>query len=364
MLLLVTTQDPATAPSRELPTTYNAKMWSVDVILFKISNASPGATKPVHRPLSSNPNGDAITNVFPTPFFTSTSMAKRKRPRTFTSGEGGASNNTKPVKESQLEASVNDELPSLDWIAALASKATSSAANGNGVGTATTKEERIERRMRKKQRRQMQKDQIHEKMKGKQCIEEDYAAQSVRAGLTAMKGRSAAMTARKGNNRTKLVDKERLERIASLLKDRVLATGVPIGNHQRPSRPFEPQRTVKTSASSLLPAQFRKRKWELSSLQPRKRDYGGIGLARPTLFLELTDPSFVPKLEEEFHEHIPGFYGRSVFHNSQKRQSSQNALWRTISDRAKASTLKVDGKRLSDMHPDERVEAMLRAGLI
>ena len=37
-------------------------------------------------------------------------------------------------------------------------------------------------------------------------------------------------------------------------------------------------------------------------VQPRNRDYGGLGLARPSLLLLLTDPSFIPKLEEEFSE--------------------------------------------------------------
>eukprot|EP00978_Attheya_sp_CCMP212_P009102 scaffold21426_cov57-Attheya_sp.AAC.2 len=44
-----------------------------------------------------------------------------------------------------------------------------------------------------------------------------------------------------------------------------------------------------------------------SSMQPRKRDYGGLGLARPTLFLSLRDPSFLPLLQQEFAEHVPGF---------------------------------------------------------
>jgi hypothetical protein len=301
-------------------------------------------------------------------------MAKKKRPRTAPSGEGGNSNHTKINKASKLEAET-DASPSLGWIAALASKASSSASNtGGGAGvasaTTTTKEERIERRMMKNQRRQLKLDIINEeKTRGKLHAKDKSAAahHGMRgAGLPAMKGGgSSKATARKGTNRTKSVDRERLERISSTLQERVAAIDDSFGNHKRPSRPYDSHEAViKKAEASQFPASFRKRKWEESALQPRNRDYGGIGLARPTMYLELTDPSFVPKLEEEFHEHVPGFYGRSVFHNSQKRQASQNALWRTISDRAKTSGLKVDGKKLADMRPDERVEAMLRAGLI
>ena len=41
-----------------------------------------------------------------------------------------------------------------------------------------------------------------------------------------------------------------------------------------------------------------------AEIQPRRRDYNGQGLARPTLYLPLSDPSFVPKLELEFSEHV------------------------------------------------------------
>jgi hypothetical protein len=280
--------------------------------------------------------------------------------------KGGTSHDRIETKASQIEAS-RDDPPSLDWIAALASKASLSSASAAKRGVhvdapTTTKEERIERRMVKKQRRQIEKDLLYEEMiRGrKQRAGEESAA----AGVEMSKGRSTKATARKGNNRTKPVDQERLQRISLALQERLTEIDAAFGNHKRPSRPFQPPRAIKNTAFADIPAQFRKRKWEEASLQPRKRDYGGIGLARPTMYLDLADPSIVPKLEEEFHEHVPGFYGRSVFHNSQKRQASQTALWRTISDRAKSSGLKVDGKKLADMHPDERVEAMLRAGLI
>jgi len=44
-------------------------------------------------------------------------------------------------------------------------------------------------------------------------------------------------------------------------------------------------------------------------IQPRKGDYGGLGLAIPILLLSLRDVSLMPKLEEEFAEHVGGFLG-------------------------------------------------------
>lgn len=97
-------------------------------------------------------------------------------------------------------------------------------------------------------------------------------------------------------------------------------------------------------------------------IQPRRRDYGGLGLARPSLYIELRDPSFVPKLEEEFAEHVPGFFGKQRT-KAMKRQLDRNMLWRQLAEK-RADDRKLDGKKLSDMNPDERVEAMIKARMI
>jgi hypothetical protein len=97
-------------------------------------------------------------------------------------------------------------------------------------------------------------------------------------------------------------------------------------------------------------------------IQPRRRDYGGLGLARPSLYIELRDPSFVPKLEEEFAEHVPGFFGKQRT-KAMKRQLDRNMLWRQLAEK-RADDRKLDGKKLSDMNPDERVEAMIKAKMI
>jgi hypothetical protein len=111
---------------------------------------------------------------------------------------------------------------------------------------------------------------------------------------------------------------------------------------------------------STLFKHFKKLCWDVSSIQPRPRDYGGIGLARPSLFLGLNDPSFPALLEQEFEEHIPGFFGKQRT-KAMKKQLNKDMLWKILQDN---KDLKVNGKKLSDMKPDERVEAMIKAGLV
>lgn len=107
-------------------------------------------------------------------------------------------------------------------------------------------------------------------------------------------------------------------------------------------------------------AKHKRQKWDSSHLQPRKNDYGGIGLARESAFLPLDDPSFRAKLEEEFAEHIPGFFGRTK-RKAMKKQLDKDMLWRKLADRTASS---IKGKKLKGMSPDERVEAFIAAGLV
>lgn len=60
-------------------------------------------------------------------------------------------------------------------------------------------------------------------------------------------------------------------------------------------------------------------------LQPRIRNYNGQGLVRPSLFLPFNDPSFVPKLELEFHEHVPGFFGKA---KKKAKKDEDMMLWK------------------------------------
>eukprot|EP00978_Attheya_sp_CCMP212_P039057 scaffold199505_cov27-Attheya_sp.AAC.1 len=101
-----------------------------------------------------------------------------------------------------------------------------------------------------------------------------------------------------------------------------------------------------------------------SSMQPRKRDYGGLGLARPTSCLSLRDPSFLPLLQQEFAKHEPGFF-RKQRTNAMKKQLDGNMLWCQLQkQKTQHGSKTFSGKKLSDITPDERVEAMIKLGAI
>jgi hypothetical protein len=62
-------------------------------------------------------------------------------------------------------------------------------------------------------------------------------------------------------------------------------------------------------------------------MQPRKRDYNGQGLARPSIYVPFDDPGFGPKVMMEFEEHVPGFFGKAK-KRAAKRQADKDMLWR------------------------------------
>ena len=82
--------------------------------------------------------------------------------------------------------------------------------------------------------------------------------------------------------------------------------------------PSEPKGKA-TKSSTLRP--------QSKEIQPRTRDYNGQGLVRPSLYIPFDDPSFIPKFELEFEEHIPGFFGKSKT-KAAKKQSDEKMLWR------------------------------------
>jgi hypothetical protein len=109
-------------------------------------------------------------------------------------------------------------------------------------------------------------------------------------------------------------------------------------------------------------------------VQPRRSNYGGIGLARPSLLISLDDPSWQAKLEEEFSEHIPGFYGKQRT-KAMKKQLDGQMLWRQLQkqkvtgssaflSRDNPNQITRSGKKLAKMKPDERVEALIQAGYV
>lgn len=113
--------------------------------------------------------------------------------------------------------------------------------------------------------------------------------------------------------------------------------------------------------------QLGKRKWDELGVQPRLRDYGGIGLARPSLFLSFADPSFLPKLESEFAEHIPGFFGKQRT-KAMKKQLNADMLWKRMLIEKQQYSSTISGKKKrrssSDQSTDERVKAMKKGGVV
>ncbi len=116
-----------------------------------------------------------------------------------------------------------------------------------------------------------------------------------------------------------------------------------------------------TKTSTLRP--------ESKELQPRVRDYNGQGLVRPSLYIPFNDPSFKPKVEMEFEEHIPGFFGKAK-QKAAKKQSDQNMLWKRC---LKAKQLAEDGsstrstkrrKAKRGVGVEDRVEGLTRRGVM
>jgi len=74
-----------------------------------------------------------------------------------------------------------------------------------------------------------------------------------------------------------------------------------------------------------------------------------------SMYIEFLDPSYYPKLEEEFREHIPGFFGKQRT-KAMKRQTDGNMLWRRLADDKKKNS---NNKKFKNMSTDERVLAMI-----
>mmetsp|Transcript_9224 Transcript_9224/g.26362 ORF Transcript_9224/g.26362 Transcript_9224/m.26362 type:complete len:182 (-) Transcript_9224:3604-4149(-) len=131
--------------------------------------------------------------------------------------------------------------------------------------------------------------------------------------------------------------------------------------------------TTKTTAAAAAKARKTKGRkvkgWTKANVQPPKNYYGGIGLARKSLYLSFDDAAFFPLLEDEFTEHIPGFYGKQKT-KAMKRQLGSNMLWRKMQKLKEDDPGKQDrksqgiNKRLAKLSPDERVEEMIRLGML
>jgi hypothetical protein len=303
--------------------------------------------------------------------------------------------------------------PTFDWISALAAQEASrtTATDGPHALRLLSKEERIERRLNKKQKRlvliQAKRESrnknpvLYETEEKKRQSLNRYSSKSnnhrtFRGFETTTTNRSGLLTPSASEASTtsacaRQIHRERLKRIASqfrlALQSMLASPSFSSSSSETPEGGGRRNLQLLSSAVQLQ-SPFKKRRWEEALVQPAKHDYGGIGLARPSLFLSFDDPSLLPRLEEAFGEHVPGFFGRPSFQKSAKKQSGRCMLWRTLlSEREKQrlslssssregessttpatnayrDSVRLNWKKLSEMRPDERVEAMIRAGMI
>ena len=265
-----------------------------------------------------------------------------------------------------------------DWISALAAQEASTTKHI----IILSKEERIESRNAKKRRRD---DRKAPTLIFKGAMEPDGEDAPEHGHAHAHAHGTNGSNRRKDRSRKKQhkkqIDPEELKlrselymnKLSNLIQDSVSKVNEGKSHKEkRVATPFVPnQGQVKGKATAGQ---------QLSDdvIQPRKKDYGGLGLARPSLLLELRDISFIPKLEEEFAEHVVGFFGKQRT-KAMKKQLDGDMLWRQLrlangkNDGKKKGqkgktkhdlNVRVDGKKLCDMDPDERVEAMIRLDMI
>jgi hypothetical protein len=241
----------------------------------------------------------------------------------------------------------------------------------DNASPAATKKERIEKRLAKKTRREENKQQLQHVNKPFQSTV-NVPVEVISKGdpidipsLYALPGSCSEVNLRNSLASKRMCKKSmlRLKRLSEKLDECVISVKEKRKSWQAPFLP-----------SSIISNSKTHRRRQVQSMQngnfyqPRSSDYGGIGLARPSLFITLDDPSWRPKLEEEFLEHVPGFFGKQR-NKAMKKQLDGQMLWRQLQKQKKDPSwnkqyLQINGKNISTLSPDERVEALLRAGAI
>lgn len=241
-----------------------------------------------------------------------------------------------------LKAQRQDDEEMGEWITSLA-KQVATTGDSNHHHPVLSKQERVQKRAVKKLRRQ----QHHQQQQNRH---DDRKQQ--REGV---KGKMLVASKRKTEYNSSQ-QQRRLKRLAQL----VLSLHK---EHQQKSDQQKRQQQQRWYAPDKDSDRI-KRKHALNeeNIQPRPSDYGGIGLARKSLYLSFQDPSHIPKLEEEFNEHIPGFFGKQRT-KAMKRQLDGNMLWRKLAEeREKGGGILP--KKIAQLPPDQRVQAMIDAGML
>lgn len=274
-------------------------------------------------------------------------MAKKKNQGTGRDGPSTESGNTKKSKgavrkKTKTKHDKNSSVH-IDWITSLARD---NASNDGGKGAVIpSKEDRKRKRELKKNRRIEQKKQKELQQKQRQPRQTPTPAHDNIHTRGTTSSRSLLF---------QKVSKQRLRRLSESLQF------IRKDMKTRPQPYYDLPKTnnekaPRTSHDSMASKKRKRGKWSENSIQPLRSDYSGIGLARMSMYIDFLDPSYYPKLEEEFREHIPGFYGKQRT-KAMKRQTDGNMLWRRLADDKKKNS---NNKKFKNMSTDERVLAMI-----
>ena len=263
-----------------------------------------------------------------------------------------------------------------DWISSLAKQVSGESTSGQHHQQPTrTKEERIQKRaIQKAQKQQQQEIKSQQQQRQQQQRQQRHPdGEGTRSHPTKTKKNSMMIPHKKTKTTadTELV-KRRLKRMAQWMvtlqrehEGNKQQQGGGRGGGGKYSPPADQDRVGRIRALNE------------QNLQPRTCDYSGIGLARKSLFIPFQDPSHIPKLTQEFNEHIPGFFGRQRT-KAMKRQLDGNMLWRKLANH-KLQQQQTEGsggggsssskggllpKKFANLSPDDRVQAMIDAGMI
>jgi len=280
------------------------------------------------------------------------------------------SNNNKKQKKNNGAAKkkANNKNNDINWITSLARD---NASNDNGTGAKIpSKEDRKRKRELKKNRRIEQQEEKQLQRHQQQQHQSTHALKNAPPKTMHTSGGASSSSQQQQQQSVLLeLSKHRIRRMSRNL----LALRKEIYNDiynnektttttkEKPLRPtpyYLPENIDKLKKRKRT----KRQQWNENSIQPSKSDYSGIGLARISMFIEFIDPSYYAKLEEEFQEHIPGFFGKQRT-KAMKRQTDGNMLWRRLANEKKKMSKKSIG-----MSADERVKAMIdsstRAGLL
>lgn len=290
------------------------------------------------------------------------------------------------MKQSTRKHPINDNRSLDDWVTALARQHTLSSMADHIPTTstaATTKQERIEKRLTKRQHQQERKMMMiqlqqvksssraiqHEQQRNRRKKDDRRDTYETKRNEYPMEDAENQTKKHRGSH-----PHPQLQQLSQSIQDIVerTTTAIDATKKKKWCRPYTPipsaivrkrkrQRCSTTTSTTSSSVDDR---W-----QPRRSNYGGIGLARASLWIDLQDPSYRPKLEQEFAEHIPGFYGKQRT-KAMKKQLDGNMLWRQLLQKRQQEAISssiVGGKksrRKKNINSNEQVESLIRSGAL